>query len=196
MNNILDGILSNLGQQGVEKIAAKAGVSPDIAKGLMKQVGPVILAKMGRNAESSEELSSLDTAIAKDHDGSIFNNIDDLVSSDVDTKGGKILGHIFGGSESVVTKAISEKSDISEDQGSSLMEMMAPLVLGQLGKMKSDSNGGFDMAMLQQVLGKERDAADADKGNLLMGAAKMFLDKDKDGSITDDLLDIAKGFLK
>lgn len=195
MNNILNSVLENLGDQGVEKLANSVGLDKETTGSLMKQMGPVILAKMGRNAESSQELSSLDDAISKDHDGSIFNRIDDLASPNVDTKGSKIMNHIFGGSESVITEAMAGKAGVSKESAGGLMEMMGPLVLGQLGKMKSESNG-FDMGMLQDLLGRERADAEKDDNNMLMGVAKMFLDKDKDGSITDDLIDMAKGFLK
>lgn len=194
MNSLLQGVLENLGENGVEKIASKTGMSSEMTQTLMKQMGPVIVAKMARNAESSDGLESLNEAIKKDHDGSIFNKVDELVSPSVDTKGDKIMNHIFGGSKSVITKAMADKAGVSDSQAGSLMEMMGPLVLGQLGK--NQKSGGFDMGMLQDMLGKEREEAEKDDNNMLMNVAKMFLDKDKDGSITDDLIDMAKGFLK
>jgi len=195
MNNILNSVLENLGDQGVEKIATSVGLDKETASSLMKQMGPVILAKMGRNTESHQGLVSLDAAISKDHDGSIFNKVEDLANQNVDTKGGKIMDHIFGGSKSVITKAMASKAGVSKESTNGLMEMMGPLVLGQLGKMKSESTG-FDIGMLQNILGKERESAEKDDNNMLMGVAKMFLDKDNDGSITDDLMNMAKGFLK
>lgn len=196
MNNILNSVLENLGDQGIEKIANSVGVDKDTAGSLIKTMGPVVLAKMGRNTESSDQLASLNQAIEKDHNGDIFNRVDDLVNPDVDTKGDKIMNHIFGGSESVITKAIAEKTGVSDDSASGLMGMIGPLVLGQIGKMKSDSSNSFDMSMLGDLLSKERQEAEKDESNMLMSLAKNFLDKDGDGSITDDVIDIAKGFLK
>ena len=62
--------------------------------------------------------------------------------------------------------------------------------------MNSDSKEGLDLGMLQDVLGKEREAAEKDESNTLMKVATMFLDKDKDGSIVDDLIGMAGNFLK
>lgn len=195
MNSILNGVLENLGEQGVEKIAGSVGLDKDTANSLMKQMGPVILAKIGRNSENTEGLSSLNAALNKDHDGSIFSNIDDLANPTVDTKGDKIMDHVFGGSKFLVTKEMAQKAGISNEAAGGLLEIMGPLVLGQLGKMKSESTG-FDISMLQDILIKEKKDAEKDDTNIFMSLAKNFLDKDNDGSITDDLLDMAKGFLK
>lgn len=195
MNSILNGVLENLGEQGVEKIAGSVGLDKDTANSLMKQMGPVILAKIGRNSENTEGLSSLNAALNKDHDGSIFSNIDDLANPTVDTKGDKIMDHVFGGSKFSVTKEMAQKAGISNEAAGGLLEIMGPLVLGQLGKIKSES-AGFDISMLQDILIKEKKDAEKDDTNIFMSLAKNFLDKDNDGSITDDLLDMAKGFLK
>lgn len=195
MNSILNGVLENLGEQGVEKIAGSVGLDKDTANSLMKQMGPVILAKIGRNSENTEGLSSLNAALNKDHDGSIFSNIDDLANPTVDTKGDKIMDHVFGGSKFLVTKEMAQKAGISNEAAGGLLEIMGPLVLGQLGKIKSESTG-FDISMLQDILIKEKKDAEKDDTNIFMSLAKNFLDKDNDGSITDDLLDMAKGFLK
>ncbi|MCI5050914.1 MAG: DUF937 domain-containing protein [Candidatus Pacebacteria bacterium] len=195
MNTIVENILQNLGNDGVEKIGVRAGLDSQTTEKLIKQFGPLIVSKMGTNAMSSDKLASLDTAITKDHDGSIFNNINDLVNPSVDTKGDKILSHIFGGSKSTVTKAIADKSEVSEGSAGAVMEMLGTLILGQIGKMKKESND-FDISMLGDLLSREKKNADEDKVNPLIELAKDFIDKDDDGSVTDDLLGMAKKFFK
>lgn len=195
MNSILNSVLENLGNEGLEKIGGRVGLDRETTGSLMKQMGPVILAKMGRNVESPQELSSLDTALSKDHDGSVFNHIDELANPNINTKGDKIMNHIFGEGTSAITSAIAQKAGISSDSAGGLLEIMGPLVLGQLGKMKSESSR-FDITTLQDILTTEKNTAEKDDTNVFISLAKNFLDKDNDGSITDDLFDIAKGFLK
>lgn len=128
-----------------------------------------------------------------DHDGSVFDKIDDVVSPDVDTKGSSILGHIFGGNVGNVVSALSTGSGADESSTSKLLEMAAPLVLGQLGATKSSE--GLDASGIFGLLQNEKQAATESSDSGLMNLAKNFLDQDNDGSVVDDLIGMAGKFL-
>lgn len=60
--------------------------------------------------------------------------------------GEKILRHILGTNKTKVEKEVSKQSGLSNDTTAKLMMMLAPLVLGFLGKEKKEnSNFGSDI---------------------------------------------------
>lgn len=100
--------------------------------------------------------------------------------------GSKILGHIFGSSEDTVTTTLATQSGASTDQISSMMKILAPLVLSAVNK--EQSSGG-----LTDIVGSLTQSTKAanDNSSLPMQVVTSLLDKDGDGSIVDDLTDIA-----
>lgn len=195
METLLTGMLSKMGDNGVEKIAESAGINPALAKMILAQAGPLIAAKMADNSKSTDGLASLDKALEK-HDGSIFDRMDDVVNPEVDTKGSKILGHIFGGDSNVgdLVGALAGKNETDSGTMMKVLGMAAPLILGQLGSKKK--SGGLDASAIFDLLKGEKKEVEKSNDSMLMGLAKNFLDKDGDGDIKDDLLSMAaKKFL-
>lgn len=193
MESLLTGMLSKMGDQGIGKIAESAGINPDMAKIILKQAGPLLTAKMADNTKTEEGLSSLNSALEK-HDGSIFGHLEDVVSPDVDTKGNKILGHILGDNLGSVVGALSSKNGADAGSTGKLLEMAAPLILGQLGSQKKES--GLDAAGLFDLLQGEKKQVQESSDNMLLDLAKNFIDQDNDGSIVDDVLGMAGSFFK
>jgi hypothetical protein len=79
MKSLLNGMLSKMGDQGIEKIAQSAGVDAGMAKTILAQAGPLLASKMADNANTESGLKSLDTALEQ-HDGSVFDHIDDVAN--------------------------------------------------------------------------------------------------------------------
>ena len=98
-----------------------------------------------------------------------------------------MLGHILGGNQSNVENRISASSGLGGSQVQMLMSLLAPILMGMLGKKKKEQNVSDN---------KINDLTDLLKGGLsqgssggsLMDLAKGMLDKDNDGSIMDDLM--------
>lgn len=193
MESLLTGMLSKMGDSGIEKIAQSAGVDSGMAKKILSQAGPLLTSKMADNVKSKEGLASLDSAL-NDHDGSIFDRIADVANPEVDTKGSNILGHILGGNTGSMVEALAKGNNTNSGSTQKILEMAAPLVLGQLGSQKK--SGGLDAAGIFGMLQGEKKDMQSSGDNMLLSLGKQFLDKDNDGSIVDDVLDIAKGFLK
>lgn len=193
METLLTGMLSKLGDEGIEKIAASAGVDNALAKNILSQATPFLTSKMADNAKSESGRTALSEALKK-HDSSVFDKIDDVVNPDVDTKGDKILGHILGDNLGGLTEALSSKNETKSDATSKILEMAAPLLLGQLGEKTKNSNlnteGIFDLLM------GEKKEVQKSGDSILLDLAEKFLDKDNDGSILDDVMNLAGGFLR
>ncbi len=61
---------------------------------------PALLAALGKEAATPQGANALSNALAKDHDGSILDDIAGYISSGGDlTDGNKILGHLLGSNQ-------------------------------------------------------------------------------------------------
>jgi hypothetical protein len=65
-------------------------------------------------------------------------------------KGDKILGHVFGEKTPAVESQISALGGLDPAKGAELMKLLAPLVMGYLGKQKSQ--GALDIGSLSKIL--------------------------------------------
>lgn len=193
MESLLTGMLSKMGDSGIEKIAQSAGVKSDMTKKILSQAGPLLTSKMADNAKSKNGLASLDSAL-NDHDGSIFGRLDDVANPNVDTEGSNILGHILGSNKDSIVGALAKGNNTDTNSTAKILEMAAPLVLGQLGSEKK--SGGLDAAAIFDLLKGEKKSMQSSGDNMLLDLGKQFLDKDNDGSIVDDLVNMAKKYMK
>lgn len=106
--------------------------------------------------------------------------------------GAGILKHVFGGRESSVENSLAGLSGIDAGSAKQIMAMLAPLVMGMLGKNQRQQ--GLDIGGLTDLLGGERKAAQkrAPQAVDLIGS---LLDSDGDGQVTDDLAKLGGSLL-
>lgn len=151
MAALLDSLMEQLQDRGaIDQIANQLGVPADKANAAVSAGLPAILAGLAKNTEKPEGAAALSTALDKDHDGSVLED-DSYFSSYQDKNGAGILGHVFGDKTPAVQSQVSALGGIPSAQGGQLLQMLAPLVMGYLGKQKS--SGGLDVGNLAQILG-------------------------------------------
>jgi hypothetical protein len=109
------------------------------------------------------------------------------------TDGAGILGHILGAQQNGTIAKIA--SMLGMDQGKILAMMMqlAPMVMGVLGQQKQAQ--GLGASALSAVLANSVSGAAQSGKNPFISIATSMLDKNGDGNITDDLMNMGKGFL-
>jgi hypothetical protein len=134
----------------IDQIAGKLGVQSGQANSAVNAAIPAILAGLAKNSEKPEGAAALSGALEKDHDGGVLDQ-DDYFDSYEQKKGDNILGHVFGEKKPAVQSQVSALGGLDLAQGGELMKMLAPLVMGYLGKEKS--SGGLDISSLSQILG-------------------------------------------
>lgn len=189
MAGLLDLLNSDLGKTLVSTASRQIGEREDKTASALSTALPLILGAMKNNASTQQGAQGLLGALSNKHDGSILNNIGDLLgNSDVLADGAGILGHVFGGKEQNVAQAVSKKSGLDLSSAMNLLQMAAPFIMGYLGKQTrqqnvTDSNGIGDL--LGGLLG-----GSANKNQSLI---TQILDADGDGSIIDDLIGMAAG---
>src|SRR6185503_8790738 len=84
------------------------------------------------------------------HDGSVLED-PSYFDSYQEKDGAAILGHVFGGQTGAVQSKVSAVGGLNPAQGGQLLQMLAPLIMGYLGRQKS--SGGLDIGSLGQILG-------------------------------------------
>ena len=171
------------------KLGTQAGTSAQDTDNGVESVITAILAGLQRNVSTREGAASLDKALAKDHDGSILNDLAGVAGGQAAQKdGAKILDHIFGKDKASVQDAVSKKTGLDKEAVMALMIALAPIVLGKLGEMKKNKD------MKADEIAKEIEKEKAPSGGLMDNLVGM-LDTNKDGSVVDDLLKMGGSML-
>ena len=183
LSNLLGSLLSE--GQTLEDIARKVGANPTDVKKAATMSLPTLVEALNKNAQDEEKRASLNKAL-EDHSE---DNVEDLQGflNNMDLEDGqKMLGHILGGKKNQVESSISKSSGLSSSQVTGLLAMLAPVLIGMLGKKKKEENISKDS--LPDLTGSLGKILGGGSGNGLMDMAKNILDKDQDGSFVDDLM--------
>ena len=188
MSGIMDMITQQLGSSMVDQMAAKVGGDNDGVKRAAAMAVPMIMAALKRNSNSRSGAESLAKALDKGHnDGGIMDNLGSLLGGSSMQNGGKILGHVFGGKQDNMAQQLGKATGLGGKGAGDLMSMLAPMVMGALGKAKAQSGSG--VSGLQDLLRNETQSIQKRQPKQ-MGMIEGLLDSDGDGDV--DLGDILK----
>ncbi|MGN7950312.1 DUF937 domain-containing protein [Microbacterium sp. 22215] len=169
----LDDILK---QVPIDDIAAKLGVSPDVAKSAVEQGGAVLLGGLAKNASTAEGSSAIENAL-KRHEGTTgAAKVDDIDQAD----GGKIVSHILGADEKKVTQKLTESKETAGIDFGKLLPILAPIVMGLIanankgtstksGTAEAESGGGGIGDVIGGLLGGGNSSGGGGIGDLLGG---------------------------
>jgi hypothetical protein len=192
MSELLGTLLKTFGGDGLAALGNKAGVDKRTAGKALTAILPSLIHALGKNTSSPGGAESLTKALEKDHDGSILDNIFDSLKGGVEKDGAGILGHILGKKQPTVETGISKSTGIDISKIGSIMSMVAPFLLGMLGKSRKENNlGASDISRM--LLNEDAQVSRRSKKKL--SPILQFIDQDGDGEVTDDLLNIGAGFL-
>ena len=181
MTSILDAVRQQLGPDTIQQMSSTLGADPGTTSNAVSMALPALLGGLSRNASHPEGAASLDNALNA-HDGSILDNLGGLLGGGAAGGiGGAILGHIFGAKRAPVENGVARASGLNAGQVAQLMAMLAPIVMGVLGRMKAQK--GLDASRLPDVLQASREQGEQEVPGL--GG---LLDANHDGSVADDLL--------
>ena len=196
MSALLDLVAQYIDNDSVSAISETIGAEPEKTQQAIGAILPTLLGAITKNAAEGDGEASLHKALANDHDGSILDHLGSLFGgekpaentgiSDRTTSGELILDHILGSRKSRIEEGVSRSSGLSSPQVMKLMAMLAPLLMGALGKRRKEedlSSGG-----LGDWLRGEREEVESKQfgGGFI---ARMF-DQDGDGDF--DMMDMMK----
>lgn len=193
MAGLLDLLNSDLGKTLINGASQKLGQNTNTTSSALSAALPLILGAMKNNASTPQGAEGLLGALSNSkHDGSILDNLDGFLGdSSAESDGANILGHVFGGKEQNIAKAVGAKSGMDMGQAMSLLKMAAPIVLGYLGKQTRQDNVS-DAGGIENLLGGLLGGGAEKEQNLVT----QLLDADGDGSVVDDIIGMATGSKK
>jgi hypothetical protein len=180
---ILDMILARVDGAARDKLGDNLGLPAEEAQDGLKAAVPLLLGAMERNTASAEGALSLNRALERDHDGSVLDQLPQLLDSPEAGHGAGILRHVLGQRREGVQERLAEKTGMGQDAIARLLEIAAPLVLGALGKQRKEQ--GLGATQMSQYITREREQTENGAGWL--GMATELLDADDDGSVLDDV---------
>ena len=196
MSGILDLLNSDMGRQMIGGLSQESNQPADKTASVLSMAMPLLMGAMKRNASTPEGAAGLMGALNSKHNGSILDNLGGLfaggVNEDVKQDGLGILGHVLGGSQNNVVGAISKKSGVDTNGVMQILQVAAPLILGYLGKQKSQQNVSDQNGMsglLGGLLGGGAQGGSGKEQSLI----ESILDGDNDGSVIDDIAGMVFG---
>lgn len=167
---LIDLLTGNTSKQVASQAEKKFGVNKNQIIALLVVATPLIISYLRKKSQNAKEAEALSTALEKDHDGSILNHPEELEHRQ--KEGDSILNHIFGAEKSQVQNSLSENTGISMDKIGPILAMLAPLIMGFIGKQKQSQNvnsGGIG-DLLGSILGQgERAQNSGVLGGILEG---------------------------
>lgn len=193
MAPLIDLVNERLDDRAVSQLSQQLGVDPNTTRQAVPAALTALLGGLSHNAAQPAGAQQLLGAIAKDHDGSILDNLAGALGSpQTSQQGAGILGHIFGNRRPAVETQVGRASGLDAATAGRLLMLLAPFVLGALGRAQRQR--GLDQGGLSDVLNGERQRVEQmhpQHGGLL----NVLLDRDGDGQIMDDLAGMAGGLL-
>ena len=191
--DLLGSLMGQLGGGGVSEIARSVGVSSSDVTNVLSGAVPAIMAGLTRNSSSSDGAAGLLGALDRDHDGGILDDVMGFLGGGGNlADGAGILGHVLGGRRSTVESAVSRSSGVDLASVGKIMAMVAPLIMGALGKAKREQ--GFDASGLAAALGQQERVARETSPSAVDMFSRM-LDSDGDGDPMDDIVKMGSGLL-
>ena len=168
MSSILDAVQQQLGPDTIQQMSNALGADPNATSNAVSLALPALLGGLSQNAAEPQGAAALDNALNQ-HDGSILDNLGGLLGGATGGGGigGAILGHIFGGRRTTVEQGVGRGSGLNAAQVAQLMAMLAPIVMGVLGRMKQKK--GLDANRLPEVLNDGGDGGLGGLGSILGG---------------------------
>ena len=173
----------------INQMSQETGAAPEQTATAAEGILSTLLGGLAKNAQGGGAEGLL-SALDRDHDGSILNDMMGLISGGGQAtttpsamNGAGILSHVLGDQAGGAAEMISKATGVNENGVLGMMVKLAPLVMGVLGQQKQQQ--GLDASGLASLLGG---SVQQQSSNPLMQMATRFLDKDGDGSMVDDIM--------
>jgi len=181
-NSIVDLLKQQLGPDAISTMSHHLGSDPSTTSSAISMAIPILLAGLARNAAKPQGASDLDSALNA-HDGSVLDDLGGFLGNAAGGPGGGILGHILGGRRAPVEQGMGRATGMNAAQIGQLLVMLAPLVMGALGRMKRQKNLGPQQ--LPDVLTQEQ--TEIERQAPETAGLGRVLDMNNDGQIADDI---------
>ncbi len=180
--NLLDAILNAQGGDPVSLLGSHFGLKGSQTKSALSQLLPALSGGLKQNVASKDGLQSLLSALGKGNHSRYLDDSSTLTEPDTIKDGNGILGHLLGSKDASrrVARQASRKTGVEEGLLKKMLPLVASMAMGALSKQTAKPDFQSQLA--------------GGSSSGLLGMLSPLLDADKDGSVADDLLGMAKKF--
>jgi hypothetical protein len=198
---LIDLIQQQLDDNTVSQLSQQLGADPSATRQAVPAALNALLGGLSQNAQQPGGVQQLAGALGA-HDGSLLDNLGGILGNPpaaVQSDGGGILSHIFGGHRPAVESRVGQSSGLNTAQAGRLLMLLAPIVLAYLSRQHRQQQQqpglpGTGGGSITDILNGERQRVEQQHpqhGGILGG----ILDRNHDGSILDDVVGMAGGIL-
>ena len=191
--NLIDLLSGNTGNEVATEAESKFGISKNQVITLLAVAAPLVISYLRKKSnESKDEADALNFALDKDHDGSILSNPSMALSRQ--DEGSSILDHIFGQQKNNVESKLAQNTGISMDKIGPILAMLAPVIMGYIGKEKKENgvtSGGGLGDLLGGILGNAQNQSQGSSSgglNDILGSVLGGGGNQSSGNMLNDIL--------
>lgn len=184
MTDLMKTVGAYMTPETIDMIAGRIGARDSNVREALGAAVPLLVNALARNGQTERGAASITGALRQDHDGSLLGQIGEFIRGNVSGRqadGVGILEHVLGGRRATVERGVSQTSGLDMAQVARLLPIVAPIVMNALGKIREERN--LDTPEVQNLLEQEAQTTESELG----GFARL-IDRDNDGSITDELV--------
>jgi hypothetical protein len=187
MSSLIDLLTGQLGADSVKQISQQISSDEGTTSKALSEALPLLLGALAYNTTRKDGAEALSSALDKDHDGSVLNDLSGFLSNAQAGPGDGILRHVLGSKRSTMEAALGKTAGLNAGQAGQILAMAAPLLMGALGQAKRQNN--LNAQGLASLLQGERKQSES-RSPGAMGLLGNILDTDADGDV--DASDIAR----
>jgi hypothetical protein len=180
--NILETVLNTQNGGAVRQLGSQFGLPPEKTQSALAALVPALAAGLQKNMSSEGGVEGLLSALSS---GSHERYLEDptLLSDPSTTQDGNgILGHLFGSKD--VSRQVAQSASERTGIGVGILKQMLPLVATMvMGGLARNANASDSAAVAPNRAGG------------IMAMLTPLLDRNRDGSMIDDVLGMAGSFL-
>lgn len=192
--SLLKTIIEAQGGKILQQVANNFGLDASQATSAIGHLLPSLTKSMKQNAQSDDGLEGLLNAIKSGNHGRYLEEPSLFERKETVDEGNGILGHILGTkqrSREVAAEA-AQKTGIDVGILKKLLPMVAAMTMGGMNKQSQSRDSGLG-GLLSQI-GGGAPIREQRKSSGIDGVLGGLLDADNDGSVLDDVMNMAKKF--
>ena len=155
MSELIDNVMSHLGDAQIEQIAAQLGTDPAQARAAIEHAVPLIVGGMAQNASTPQGADALNNALGAHLGLNVSSVLGGLLGGGGGNSGigGAILGHIFGGNQAAANQGLGQATGLGQQNAGQLMAILAPIVMAALAN-HAQAQGNLNPGGLGSILGQ------------------------------------------
>jgi hypothetical protein len=179
--DILDAILNTQDGAAVRQLGNQFGLPPERTQSAIAALLPALAAGVQRNVSQEGGLDGLLSALSTGNHERYLDDPSSLGDPSTTEDGNGILGHLFGSKD--VSRRVARRASEQTGIGVGILKQMLPLVAAMV------------MGGLSRNAAPDRGAGAPARSSGLMAMLTPILDRNRDGSMLDDVLGMAGDFL-